>query len=63
MPRMISSAVALRAQAPRDSEVIAQLSAGDIFEVLELAGGNAWGVARAPGLVGYIDAAALGEAA
>nr|WP_218625147.1 SH3 domain-containing protein [Sphingomonas sp. dw_22] len=63
MPRMLSSATALRAAAPADSDVIAQLSAGGVFEVLELAGGNAWGVARGPGLVGYIDAGALGGAA
>jgi hypothetical protein len=47
----------------RFGNVLAQLSPGDTFEVLELAGGNAWGVARGPGLVGYIDAGALGDAA
>lgn len=63
MPRILSSTVALRAERPADSEVIAQLSAGEVFEVLELSGGSAWGVARGPGLVGYIDAAFLGDPA
>jgi hypothetical protein len=47
MPRALARAVALRAGP---------------FEVLELAGINAWGVAATPRLVGYIDADALGEA-
>jgi hypothetical protein len=60
MARTLSLDTPLRAASARDSEMLASLSTGDIFEVLELAGGNAWGVARGPGLVGYIDAAALG---
>jgi hypothetical protein len=63
MPKLVSTAVTLRAASAGDSETLAQLSPGDTFEVLELAGGNAWGVARGPGLVGYIDAGALGDAA
>lgn len=63
MPRTLSTATALRAASASDSEILAQLSAGDVFEVLELAGNNAWGVARRPGLVGYINAGALGDAA
>lgn len=59
MPRDIARPIALRAEPAGDSEAIAQLPAGDIFEVLELAGTNAWGVAPAAGLVGYIDASAL----
>jgi hypothetical protein len=62
MARTLSIDTALRAASPRDSEILAQLSAGDIFEILELAGGNAWGVARPAGLVGYIDAGTLGAA-
>ena len=59
MPRTIEQAVTLRGAPAGDSEVLAQLSAGDIFEVLEFAGTNAWGVAPGISLVGYIDAAAL----
>ncbi|MBC9031437.1 SH3 domain-containing protein [Sphingomonas sp. JC676] len=63
MPRTLSAAISLRAASAADSEILAQLPQGDVFEVLELAGGNAWGVARGPGLVGYIDAGALGDPA
>ena len=40
-------------------EKIADLAVGDRFELLELTRGNAWGVAPAPGLVGYCDRRAL----
>lgn len=62
MPRLLARAVALRVGPKSDSDVVAQLGAGETFEVLELAGINAWGVAATPGLVGYIEANALGEA-
>ena len=59
MPREIRDSVTLRAAPGRDSEVLATLSPGDVFEVLELAGTNAWGVAPGFALVGYIDASSL----
>ena len=40
-------------------EVIATLAPGDPFELLELAGDHAWGIATAAGLVGYADRTAL----
>ena len=52
--------VTLREAAALESAPVAQLHIGDTFEVLELAGANAWGVAPAQGLVGYILAAAIG---
>jgi hypothetical protein len=63
MPRLLAGDAPLRAARPRDSEVIAQLHSGDVFEVLELSGGTAWGVAEAAGLVGYVDAAAISDSA
>ena len=63
MPRLLTSNTALRAARVRDSEVIAELHSGDVFEVLELSGGTAWGVAPKAGLVGYVDAAAIGDSA
>lgn len=36
-----------------------ELAAGDAFEVLEVAGMDAWGIAVAQGLVGYVDRHAL----
>lgn len=62
MPRTLATTAELRASAAVDSEVLASLSAGEVFEVLELAGNHAWGVAPAAGIVGYIPAAALADA-
>ena len=61
MPRSLATIAELRASAAADSEVLASLNAGDVFEVLELAGNHAWGVAPAVGIVGYIPAAALAD--
>jgi hypothetical protein len=63
MPRLLASDAELRAARLRDSEVVAQLHSGDVFEVLELSGGSAWGVAPGAGLVGYIDATAVSDSA
>ena len=59
--RKLSADTPLRLARAADSEVIAHLKAGEIFEMLELAGNLAWGVAAASGLVGYVAAAALGD--
>jgi hypothetical protein len=59
LPRLVAAEVNLRAEPARDSEVLARLVPGDVFEVLELAGDRAWGVAPGHGLVGYIDVTAL----
>jgi hypothetical protein len=63
MPRVLREATWLRAAAPADAEVLAQLAPGDVFEVLELAGDHAWGVAPGAKLVGYVPASALSETA
>ena len=63
MPRTLSKGAALRASRATDAEVLAQLQPGDAFEVLELAGDNAWGTAPGVGLVGYVDAESLTEVA
>lgn len=57
MPCVAARPVALLAQ-PR-GERIADLAHGDAFELLELAGDHAWGLASATGLVGYCDRSAL----
>ncbi|NIJ29130.1 hypothetical protein FHT00_001063 [Sphingomonas insulae] len=41
------------------SEPLADLAKGEVFEVLELAGRHAWGVAIRAGCVGYVDRTAL----
>jgi hypothetical protein len=61
MPRILAADAGLRSSSAADSEVLASLNAGDVFEVLELAGNHAWGVAPAAGIVGYIPAAALAD--
>lgn len=61
MPRVLRAAAILRAAPAADSETLAELAAGDGFELLEIAGDRAWGVAPGPGLVGYVPAAALAE--
>ena len=58
MPCLIGRATPLFRQADSREE-IAMLAAGDAFELLELTGERAWGVAPGPGLVGYCDRAAL----
>ncbi|NIJ20176.1 hypothetical protein FHS95_001868 [Sphingomonas naasensis] len=61
MPRTLAVATDLRLSGAADSEVLATLAAGDLFEVLEFAGDHAWGVAPGSGLVGYIAASALAD--
>ncbi|SDA12199.1 SH3 domain-containing protein [Sphingomonas sp. NFR15] len=56
---VVSRATALRAARESDSDVRTGLVPGDVFEVFELAGGNAWGKAPGCGLVGYLDETAL----
>ena len=56
---VVTAAVSLRAAKEADAEVLAHLAEGDMFEVLELSAGNAWGRAPGAGLVGYVDAAQL----
>lgn len=59
MQRPLATGTSLRVKPSADSEMLAALDAGSIFEVLELAGNHAWGVAPSVGFVGYIDANAL----
>ncbi|WP_322963585.1 SH3 domain-containing protein [Sphingomonas fuzhouensis] len=59
LPYRTNAPVTLREGRPTDSAVLAELRAGETFEVLELAGGHAWGIAPRLGLVGYCDAQLL----
>ncbi|WP_256926638.1 SH3 domain-containing protein [Sphingomonas sp. TZW2008] len=54
---------ALRADRKPDGGVLVTLHAGDVFELLDVTGAIAWGVAPASGFVGYLDADALGQPA
>ncbi|WP_306822681.1 SH3 domain-containing protein [Sphingomonas sanguinis] len=59
MPYRTNAPVTLREGRALNSAVLAELRSGETFEVLELAGGNAWGIAAHLGLVGYCDAGLL----
>ena len=59
MQRAITTPVSLHAGPKSDSDVLIELKQGDLFEVLELAGDHAWGVAPGHHLVGYVPAAVL----
>ncbi len=61
VPRTIGRSVGLRQARAIDSAVVATLAPGAAFDLLDLVGGDAWGVAVAETLVGYVDAAALNE--
>ncbi len=61
-PRVVLRPTPLRAARDPDAAPLAILAAGDAFELLEIAGDHAWGVAPGAGLVGYVDADAIGPA-
>lgn len=61
LPRRVVSAAPLRAERAADSAQLASLTVGDRFDLLDITGGSGWGVATASGLVGYVDATALGD--
>lgn len=45
------------------AQVLGELAPGEAFELLDITGGFGWGIASAHGLVGYVEADALGPAA
>lgn len=59
MIRGVARAALLRSERDMTSDTMVELRDGDTFEVLEIAGLSAWGVARPSGLVGYVEADAL----
>ena len=63
MPRDISRDAPLYEAANVEATQLDMLRAGDVFEVLDLSGGFAWGIATASTLVGYVDEAVLGTPA
>lgn len=63
LPRTVAAPADLRAGRAPDSEILVSLAPGDAFELLDITGDLAWGVAPASGCVGYVEAAALGDGA
>ena len=60
--RVVARAALLRAERGADARVLATLTPGDAFELLDVVGDDGWGIAVAQGLVGYVEAEALTEA-
>ncbi|QQV78966.1 SH3 domain-containing protein [Sphingomonas aliaeris] len=59
MPVTVRELTIVRESADASSPTMTEVAAGGVFEVLELAGTNAWGIACDSGLVGYINASAI----
>jgi hypothetical protein len=62
MSRALSAAAALMSAPKESAEPLAELAQGDVFEVLEISGGWAWGVAPGRKLVGYVEASKVSQA-
>lgn len=60
--RTLAADAPLRAGRGDGAETLAELRRGDPFDLLDVTGGLAWGIAVDAGLVGYLDAGALGAA-
>ncbi len=54
--RTLRADTTLREGRDAASPAMVQLRAGDPFDLLDVTGGVAWGIATGPGLVGYLDA-------
>jgi hypothetical protein len=63
LPRVLLHDAALRASPAPDSVLLAELKAGESFELLDVMSGYGWGVATQERLVGYVDAEAIGPGA
>ena len=59
IPRALATATALKADPSDDGETVAQLSVGELFEMLDDSLGWAWGYAGEARLVGYVRPEAL----
>lgn len=59
MPHVVLEPVVLRKTGQDDGEAIVELAAGEIFNVLDMAGGRAWGQQGDDGFVGYLPLTAL----
>ena len=62
LPRTVIRDAALRRERSSGSDVLEALSAGARFDLLDITGGVAWGIATGSNLVGYLDADAIGAA-
>lgn len=63
MPHAVKAGTVLRAGGKADAAELRALAAGEVFDVLDIAGGWAWGQARSDLLVGYVEMSLLEPAA
>lgn len=61
MPHELTAAAALKVAGRDDAETREQLAGGTEFNVLDMAGGWAWGQVGEDGCVGYLPLSALAE--
>ena len=59
LPRVVAQATALRSGPAGDAAVIAELNAGDAFDMLDDSVGWAWGYAGEDRRVGYVESSAV----
>ena len=59
LDRVLKTATALRSLPSNDSELVAQMSAGDTFAMLDNSLGWAWGYAGSERRVGYVPSDCL----
>jgi hypothetical protein len=55
MPHVLKAAATLRDAGRPDGGPLRTLAAGEVFDVLDMAGGWAWGQAKSDLLVGYVE--------
>lgn len=63
MQHAVKAGTVLRAGGKADAAELRALAAGEVFDVLDIAGGWAWGQARSDLLVGYVEMSLLEPAA
>lgn len=63
MAHVVKAGTALRGAGKPEGEELRLLAQGEVFDVLDIAGGWAWGQAQSDLLVGYVDMAVLEAAA
>lgn len=59
MAHGVKAEAVLRAAGKHDAAELRALAAGEVFDVLDMAGGWAWGQARSDLLVGYVEMSQL----
>ncbi|KPF93894.1 hypothetical protein IP81_01185 [Novosphingobium sp. AAP83] len=59
MPHVVKATAMLRGAGKAGGDELRTLAAGEVFDVLDMAGGWAWGQAKSDLLVGYVELTAI----